>query len=142
MAFYQDQQTLCAVMTELFQRVMATPAARHQLRRTGLVLRLVMVDPDFVLTVDGKSSPPGFACGSRGLPPDLVLHMPADVLHRVWLSEIRLRDAYLSGQIRVEGLLVRAFALAYLFRQVEALYPAVLQDRGLLPGSRPDPNSN
>ena len=106
MAFYQDTQTLCAVMTELFQRVMATPSARHQLRRTGLMLR-----------------------------------MPADVLHRVWLSEIRLRDAYLSGQIKVEGSLVRAFALAHLFRQVEALYPTVLQDRSLLPGSRPDRNS-
>jgi len=40
MAFYQDTQTLCAVMTELFQRVMATPSARHQLRRTGLMLRM------------------------------------------------------------------------------------------------------
>jgi len=67
--------------------------------------------------------------------------MPADVLHRVWLSEIRLRDAYLSGQIKVEGSLVRAFALAHFFRQVEALYPTVLQDRSLLPGSRPDRNS-
>ena len=70
-----------------------------------------MTDPDFVLTVDGKSVPPGFACGSGDLAPNLVLHMPADVLHRVWLSEIRLRDAYSSGQIKVEGPLVRAFAL-------------------------------
>ena len=140
MAFYPDAQTLCAVMTELFQRVLASPAARHQLRRTGLVLRLVMVEPDFVLTVDGKSIPPGFACGSGDLAPNLVLHMPADVLHRVWLSEIRLRDAYSSGQIKVEGRLVRAFALTHLFRQLEALYPAVLQDRGLLPGSRANLN--
>jgi hypothetical protein len=69
MAFYQGTQTLCAVITELFQRLMATPSARHQLRRTGLVLRLVMVDPDFVLTVDGNSFPPCFAFGSGGLPP-------------------------------------------------------------------------
>ncbi len=114
---------------------MAGPAARRQLRRTGLVLRILLIDPDCALTVDGKSSPPSFTCGPADLAPDLVLRMPADVLHRVWLSEIRLRDAYASGQVKVEGLLVRAFGLARLFREVEALYPTVLRDSGLLPAA-------
>jgi hypothetical protein len=136
MAFYADSQTLCEVMTELFRRVMANPTARRQVRRTKLVVRLVMSDPDFVLSVDGKSSPPGFTCNVSGASPDLVLHMKADVLHNIWLSEIRLRDAYWSGQIKVEGSLLSALALSNLFRHVEALYPSVLQDKGLLPHSR------
>jgi hypothetical protein len=131
MGFYADSAALCDVMTELFHRALTTPAATRAMRRQTLTLRLMMSDPSLVLTVDGRSSPPRCVCGHTPGPVDLVLRMQADVIHQVWLSEIRLRDAYGSGQIKVEGPIWRALSLAELFRQLEALYPQVLRDRGL-----------
>lgn len=131
MPFYKDSETLCGVMTDLFQRAMQTPAAVRAMQNSHLVVRMNMQDPAFVLTIDGKSRPPRFLCEADGVRPDLVLRMPADVLHRVWLGQIRLRDAFFGGQIKLEGSMLRAMGLAELFRQVEALYPSVLEERGL-----------
>jgi hypothetical protein len=135
MAFYTDSALLCDVLTELFHRALATPAAANAMRRHRLTLRLVMSEPSLVLTVDGRALPPTCTCGTTAARMDLVLRMQTDVIHRVWLSEIRLRDAYGSGQIKVEGSIWRALGLTELFRQIEALYPHVLQERGLLPAA-------
>jgi len=132
MAFYRDSEMLCSVMSDLFQRTMSAPAGVKTLQQNRLVIRLMMSDPQFVLTIDGKSVPPRFACGVDGVRPDLVLRMPADVLHQVWLGKLRLRDAFFGGQIKLEGSMLRAMGLADLFRQVEALYPQVLRERGLV----------
>ncbi len=134
MAFYRDSQMFCEVMVDLFERTMAQPDAVDAIKASGLVLRLITTDPPAVLVVDGRSTPPGFSCGSTAARADLVLRMPADVLHQVWLGQIRLRDAFFQGQIRIEGPLLRALTLADLFRQVEAIYPSVLQARGMLGG--------
>jgi hypothetical protein len=133
MAFYKDTQTMCQVMSELFQNVMASSSAVRTMSRTGLVVRLITTDPTLSVTVDGRSQPTRFTCAENDVSADLVLHMPADVLHQVWLSEIRLRDAYWRGLIRVEGSVWRAFSLIGLFRQAEMLYPQILVRQGLLP---------
>jgi putative sterol carrier protein len=132
MGFYKSTDTLCGVMNELFTRAIDTPTAAKVLRRGRMVIRLVMSDPPLTLTIDGKSNPPRFVCHEVPAAADLTLHMPADVLHNVWLGKVRLRDAFFTGQIKLEGSRLRALTLADLFREVEALYPHVLRERGLL----------
>jgi putative sterol carrier protein len=131
MAFYPDTDTLCGVMTDLFQRVMTTSSAVKVMQQNALVIRLDMRDPAFVLTVDGKTQPPRFICGTDGVHPDLILRVPADVIHRVWLGKTKLSDAFFSRQIQLEGSMLRAMSLSELFRQVEARYPEVLKEHGL-----------
>jgi hypothetical protein len=131
MPFYPDTETLCDVMMELFRRMMANPAAMQNLHRKHVTLRLEMTEPVLSLTVNGRAQPPTFSCDGNAPRADLVMHMQADVLHQIWLSEIRLRDAYHAGKIKVQGSLLKALSMADLFRQVEALYPQVLRDKHL-----------
>ena len=135
MAFYPDTGTFCEVMTDLFERAMARPETGLAIRQVGLVFRLVTTDPEAVLTVDGRAQPPQFTSAPPAGPADLVLRLPADLLHQIWLGEVRLRDAFFGGQVQVEGPMLRALGLANLFRQVEALYPQVLRERGLIPAA-------
>jgi hypothetical protein len=61
---------------------------------------------------------------------------PADVLHRAWLGQDRLRDAFLAGRIKLDTSPLRALtllsSLSGLFQQLESLYPQVLRDHQLL----------
>ena len=135
MPFYEDTQSFYDAMTDLFERVMVLPNAREALRASGVVLRMVTTDPAAVLTLDGRDDPPRFACGAADDPADFTLHLPTDVLHAIWLGEIRLQEAFFGGQIQLDGSPMRALGLVSnlggLFRQVEALYPQVLREREL-----------
>ena len=135
MPFYDDPQSFYNVMTDLFERAMALPHARQALRASSVMLRMVTTDPAAVLTLDGRADPPRFACGPTGDPADFTLRLPADVLHEIWLGKIKLQDAFFGGQVQLEGSPMRALGLVSnlggLFRQVEALYPQVLRERGL-----------
>lgn len=132
MGFYQDSETVCAVMTDLFQRTLADHEAQIEMRRAAIVFRLDISDPPATLTFDSKVRPPQFFCGADGRRADLVIHTPMDVMHQVWLSQVKLSDAFFGGRIKLDGSMLRALSLGGLFRRVEALYPGVLRDHGLL----------
>jgi hypothetical protein len=119
-------------MTDLFGRAMNDPQTLRELRSARMVLRLDISDPPAMVTVDGKATTPQFQCGPSNAHADLVLHTRMDVIHQVWLNQIKLRDAFFSGQIQVDGSVLRAMSLGGLFRQIEAMYPTVLRDRGML----------
>ena len=132
MPVYHDSDQVCAVMTDLFGRALNDPATLRELRSARMVLRLNITDPAAVVTVDAKSAAPRFQCGPSNARADLVLHTRMDVIHQVWLNQIKLKDAFFGGQIKVDGSLLRAMSLGGLFRQIEAMYPVVLRDRGML----------
>ncbi len=132
MAFYPDSQTVCTVMTDLFQRTLADPQAQQEMRRAGIVFRIDISGPPATLVLDSRARPPQFFCGADSRRTDLVIHTPMDVMHQVWLGQIKLSDAFFSGRIKLDGSLLRALSLGGLFRRVEALYPGVLRDHGLL----------
>jgi hypothetical protein len=129
---YQNSQQVCEVMTDLFGRAMNDPDTLRELRSARMVLRLDITDPSALVTVDGKTPTPHFQCGPSNAPADLILHTRMDVIHQVWLNQIKLKDAFFSGQIKVDGSVLRAMSLGGLFRQIEAMYPHVLRERGIL----------
>ncbi len=132
MPLYSSSDLVCEVMTELFQRVMADPAAVQELRRSNMSFRINISDPAAVVTCNGKIVPPEFVCGSvDGRRPDLVINTPMDVLHRVWTSEMKLGDAFFGGMFRVQGSKLRAMGLGGLFRRIEAIYPTVARKHGV-----------
>jgi hypothetical protein len=133
--FYQDSDQVCDVMTDLFQRTLNDPDALRELNKSGMVLRLNLSDPSAILTVDGKVRPPWIGCGPSNTKADLVMNTQMDVIHHVWLGNVKLKDAFFGGQIKVQGSILRAMSLGGLFREIEALYPFVLRDRGMLPGT-------
>lgn len=134
--FYPDAEAFYAVMEDLFGRIMADPAMIRLLRDSRAVLCIVTTAPDAVLHLDARRVPPRFLAGSAcARDSDLRLRLEADTLHDVWLSKIRMRDAFAAGQIHLESHPLRALALLMefqdLFRYAEKMYPVVLQERGL-----------
>ncbi len=131
MPLYSSSDLVCQVMTDLFQRVMADPAAVQELRRGNMVFRINISDPAAIITCNGKTVPPEFVCGANGRRPDLIINTPMDVLHRVWTSDLKLGDAFFGGMLRVQGSKLRAMGLGGLFRRIEAIYPAVAREHGV-----------
>jgi hypothetical protein len=137
MPFYPDSQSFYNVMVDLFGQVADDPALLGPLRDGEILLRIVTTEPDAVLVIDGRFDPPRFVAGRMiSAQVDVGLRTPADILHRAWLGQERLRDAFLSGKIKLETSPLRALtlqsSLTKLFRQLESLYPQVLRDHELI----------
>ena len=137
MPFYRDVETFYEVMNDLFSKVMVRPDLLKPLRDGKVVLRITTTVPDAILAVDGRAVPPRFT--TRTDPAgkvDVGLSLSADVLHNVWMGNIRLRDAYLAGKIHLDSNPIKALSLMTglleMFRFVEGIYPGVLKERGLL----------
>jgi putative sterol carrier protein len=135
MPFYKNAAQFGEIMTDLFTRTLEMPSAIAAMNSTHLSLRLDTTGPAASFLVDGRVRPPTFLSEAAGARADLILRLPADLLHNIWLGKIGLKDAFFSGQIQLEGPMLRALSLGGLFRDVEALYPQVLTDHGLLPPS-------
>jgi hypothetical protein len=137
MPFYPDSQSFYNVMIDLFGQVMEDPALLKPLRDGKTLLRIVTTQPDAVLVLDGRFDPVRFTAGRMiSDEVDVGIRTPADILHRAWLGQERLRDAFLKGKIKLDTSPLRALtlqsSLSDLFRQLENLYPQVLRDHELL----------
>lgn len=135
MPVYPDSQKFYAVMSDLFNRVLADPSLLKPLRDNRVLLRMTLTGPDAVLTLDGRSNPVRFISGPTAGPADIALRLPADTLHGIWLGKVRLRDAFAAGTVKLESSPLRAFALMNsltdLFRFIERIYPEVVRQHGL-----------
>ncbi len=132
MPFYSNSDTLYAVFDELFRRTLADPTGEKALQASNMVFRLDVADPGMLVTVNAKSRPADLKWRSADGRADLVIHSPADLLHQVCLKEVRLRDAFFGGKMKVEGSILRARRLEGLFHVLQAHYPQVLEDSGIL----------
>jgi hypothetical protein len=133
MPFFANSEALDGIMKELFRRVLADPSALRELARSGMLFRLDITDPRALVTVNGKVQPPVFTYGQAADRVDLAIHTPADVLHQVLLKQVRLRDAFFGGKMKIDGSILRARRLENLFHCLQDLYPGVLRDAGMQP---------
>jgi hypothetical protein len=134
MPFYPDSETLTRVLNEMFQRTLSSPAALKDLKHSRMLFLLDITDPQAMLTVNSKSEPPSYKLGRSYSQPDLAIHTPMDLLHQVLLKEVRLRDAYFGGSMKVDGSIFQAMRLEALFHHLQAAYPGVLKDLNIQPG--------
>lgn len=132
MPFYPDSETFYEVMQVLFERLKRKPGATDEFARSGLVIHVEVSRPDAFIGLDARSTPIGFRFRPDSKPADLKLFLEADILHQIWLSQLRLRDAFFDGKIKTKGSVFKAMQLAPLFRQAEELYPVILRERGML----------
>ena len=131
MPFYQSAEQFYDVIRELFTRVMSSQAATDQLAKSNLVIRINTHAPDAQILIDGRGHPVEVLFGETLGGADLELTLDADLLHEIWLSETKLRDAFFSGKIATKGYVFKAIQLTDLFREAERLYPLLLQEKGL-----------
>jgi len=120
-------------MQELFERLNATPGAPDEFVKNKMIVAIYLNRPKVFLGLDGRQYPVEITFAPNSNKPDLAIRMDADLIHDIWLSNVRLRDAFFDGRIKTKGSIFKAMKLADLFRQAETLYPVILQERGLLP---------
>lgn len=132
MSFYQNDEQLYDVMQEVFERVRERPEHIETFTRSNLVIRMRFQNPEAEILLDGRQPPLEVFFGTRPGQSDLELAMPADLLHRIWLGEEPLKNAFFSGQIKTKGNVFRAMKLSDLFREAERAYPKVLAEKGFL----------
>ena len=132
MPFYPDSQTLRSVMQDLFDRLNNTPNATDTFLKNKMLVHIYLDNPKVFLGLDGRQRPVGITFSRDGAKPDLAIRMDADMIHAIWLGQVRLRDAYFKGDVKTKGSIFKAMKLADLFRQAENLYPTVLKDREML----------
>jgi hypothetical protein len=137
MPFYPNADAFYAVMNDLFGRILAAPEMAERLADSRALLCIRTSAPEAVLHLNARGAPPRFLTGGACEKDiDLGLSVPADTLHAIWLGNIRMRDAFAAGQIRLETNPLRALALLTkfeaVFRCAEQWYPVVLRERGLV----------
>lgn len=132
MPVYPDAASFYDVMEALFEQLMARSETLTMLANSPMVVCLQVSEPEAILTLDSRASPPGYIFGSTAEPVDIQLQMTADTLHRIWMDDVRLLTAFMAGEVQVTGDVFKAMHLTGLFRQVEVLYPKVLREKGYL----------
>ncbi|MFC4454686.1 hypothetical protein [Deinococcus sonorensis] len=121
------QAVLHEVLTRRYPDAQASALTQARLR-LGFSFR----DPDLEVLLDGQSprSPeeaPAVSFGDaarRGPAPDLRFSMSGPTAHRFWSGELNVVAAMASGQLRLEGSLVRALTLAPMLPLLQQSYRA------------------
>lgn len=135
MAFYEDVAQFHVVLRRLFAEIeAANPRAADLLYRSRLLIRIKCTAPITDIWINGRRRPLTINFGHARLHPNLEVELAGDTLHQILLGELTLKRAVGSGQLQVQGSVLKAKALADLFHQGQAIYPQILREEGLLQG--------
>ncbi len=132
MPLYRDSDQMYAVMTELFDKVLADPDGKKELAKNRIIFRLDISNPPGMITVDSKAQPATVAYGPNQAKANLIIHTKADVLHQVCTKEMRLADAFFGRKMQVEGSIWGAKKLEDLFHVIQKYYPSIVREQGIV----------
>jgi hypothetical protein len=123
------------VQRVFFERLAADPEIGPQLQRSQLVIRFQVRDPDGVVTIDCRATPPPgqhivASLGPSAVKPDLTLSSSADFGHEFWLGRANIVNSLLSGKTRAEGDVTQAMKIMPILKPVQALYKRTLKSLG------------
>lgn len=134
MPVYSSSEELLQNLQILFKRIAEQdPAATRSVAAARLVIRLACTDPDLELTINGRAQPVQVTYGASKLRPELDIQLRADALHLILMGELTLTKALGSGSLKVKGPVWKTTVLEDVFHRGQAIYPALLRERGFLP---------
>ncbi|TSA86192.1 hypothetical protein FNU79_08485 [Deinococcus detaillensis] len=98
-----------------------------------LIVAFEFRDPELSLSVDGRSGKAVVRSGSGpeagdAPTPDLTFHLSGDAIDRFWRGELNPVVAMTSGQLRIDGSLLTALALAPALPGLQAHYRQLTAD--------------
>ncbi|HEV7205090.1 MAG TPA: SCP2 sterol-binding domain-containing protein [Jatrophihabitans sp.] len=103
----------------IFEQALGDPVLGPKLVATGVVLKVVISEPDAVLLMDLPNRDIGL--GSPDDAADATMRMTSDVANRFWQGKVNLPVAMARGHVKVEG---RVGALLKLVPSTKQLFPA------------------
>lgn len=130
MAIFASPEAFYAVMQEMAERMAQDAETVASFRKARIVVRFRGTDPTVEMVLDGSHNPVRALFGPQTVKVDLDLSLTTDLLHELLLERVRIRDAFMAGQIKVSGNVFRAMQLADPLHAVQRIYPQVLTDFG------------
>ena len=119
----------------VFERISANPEHIAPFTHSNLVIRIKTTAPNAEVLLDGRQPPLEVFYGPSPGKANLEITLPADLLHRIWLSEESASQAFFNGHVKTKGNFLKAMQLIELFRECERVYPEIAKKQGLLHGS-------
>ncbi len=134
MAVYNSSEQLYATLRTLFAQMEAEDsAAVESLLKSRLRIRFRCSAPTALVTLDARERPLQITYGGPAKSSvDLDVELTGDALHQILLGDLKLTKALGSGQLKPNGPVWKAMALADLFRFTQVVYPAVAREQGLI----------
>jgi alkyl sulfatase BDS1-like metallo-beta-lactamase superfamily hydrolase len=132
-AFFTDGDQFYACTKALFKHIEEEdPGAADDILASRLVIRIHCTEPDVEFMINGRQRPVKTTFGPSPQRPTMDIKLPADTLHHIMLGELSLKKALANGKLQVRGPVLKVTALADLFYHLQAQYPQVLREQGLL----------
>lgn len=133
MPIYANADQLYDCFQTLFDQLRSDyPQAIKPLANSRLRIRFRCTDPQAQVFINGRSKPVSTAFGPNNDKPGIDVQLTADTLHHVLTGELGLRKALGSGKLRTKGPMLKALAMAELFRTSQRIYPQIVRDKGIL----------
>ena len=128
--FYHSPDQLRDVAETLIERMAQDARAGTDLSSSGMLIAINVREPNLVIQLDGRHNPASVAFGPASEKPNLEIGLKSETLHKIWLGQLRVRDAYFGGKISTKGNVFSAMKLADMFHEAERLYPIILREKG------------
>jgi hypothetical protein len=119
---FQTGEELEALLLQVFLKAADPGPVRER-----LALAFAFHDPAAWMCVDGRAGGPALLSrgeAARRAGSDLTFRMSGEVAHAFWRGDLNVVAALGSGQLRIEGPLLRALALAPGLARIQAAYRA------------------
>ena len=129
MPYYASTEQFYTVMEALFTQVAQNNKAVRPLLQSRLTIGLRTTSPAGIIAIDARKKPIDIQYGEMSIKPVLDVTLPADTLHRILMDELSLLKAMGQKVIQVKGPVMKAMALAELFKQGRKYYPAIVQEK-------------
>ncbi|MDX1616847.1 MAG: SCP2 sterol-binding domain-containing protein [Candidatus Promineifilaceae bacterium] len=133
MPVFRTTDELYACLEALFERVQRYhPNAADDIEQARVIIGLRCTDPDGQVLINGRRRPATVSVGDNRIRPEVAVSLETDVLHQILMGELGLARALSERRMRVRGPIIKALALADLFRQCQAHYEHVLTKQGII----------
>ncbi len=117
---------LQGILSEVYASAGSMPQA-GVLGERRLVVAFAFRDPELRLTVDGRGGQAVIRVGEDAPVPDLTFQLAGEHIDRFWRGDLNAVAALAAGQLRIEGSLLTALALAPALPHLQAHYREITQ---------------
>jgi hypothetical protein len=131
MGVFRDAEHLYRCIGGLFEWAQGQPKVREAIYSTRAVIRLTHLEPDAVITIDGRTPEVPIHYGTEGVPePEVEFRMKADVAHRFWQGKVNLVVALTKREVTARGPITKVMKILPALKPLYEQYPKHLKAIG------------
>ena len=129
MAVYASAEQLNGIAKELFEGIFNDETVGPKLKKSKLVIRYDVSDPDTTVWVDTLQSRVAF--GDYEHPASIQLAMKGDAFHAFMSKNATIPDLVANKEVRVVGSLAKVMKLLPLVKKAYDYYPKIAKNHNV-----------